>query len=262
MSLIDHAKRLSSAYINTFLKERVVFHHVPKCGGTSVGRALRRLYLGSQATVLPDASYRAACIISGGGDQDDMLLETLDVRERLLIYLMCADVRCISAHVRYSDMAYQEFRGAYSFITIMREPIERFISHYLWDSRDVSGFAKVDACFEDFLFSRRAEMYGAQYVEFYSGFSSNADFSSNEAVSAAIARLNNFVAVGSLGRLGAFENKVSDVVKKNVRIGKDNIGDRKALDYFDSLPSHLKRRVEEVCRPDCAVWNGVKSLLI
>ena len=58
MGILDRAKSLRAEAVERLLPQKFVFHHVPKCGGTSVGRALRKRYLLSQATVTPESSFR------------------------------------------------------------------------------------------------------------------------------------------------------------------------------------------------------------
>ena len=59
MSLSDTAKALQRHAQSLLSGNRIVFHHVPKCGGTSVGRALRLSYFLSQGTVTPIESDKA-----------------------------------------------------------------------------------------------------------------------------------------------------------------------------------------------------------
>jgi hypothetical protein len=70
MGRIDRLKALQPRVLDRLTPQRVVFHHVPKCGGTSVGRALRKRYLLSQATVTPEASFRAFEAFTGRSDAD------------------------------------------------------------------------------------------------------------------------------------------------------------------------------------------------
>ena len=87
MGMISVAKLAHNKLLNVFVPQRVVFHHVPKCGGTSVGRALRKRYLLSQSTVTPESSFRAFEAFTQGTDRQQMLVDVLDLREQMMLHL-------------------------------------------------------------------------------------------------------------------------------------------------------------------------------
>src|SRR5437868_4791278 len=96
MSLVDWGKRAHRWLTNSFCEKRIVFHHVPKCGGTSVGRALRRAYILSQASVTPEESFRALTAVKERADRlISPIRDVYEFRELMLLYLLYSDVRCI-----------------------------------------------------------------------------------------------------------------------------------------------------------------------
>ena len=126
MGTIDIAKGALQRARDSLLPAPVVFHHVPKCGGTSVGRAIRRRYLLSQATVKPEESYRAFAAFTGRSDRDAMLRDVLDLREQMMLYHLFDGVRCLSLHVRFSEAAFDRFGERYRFVTLLRDPVDHF----------------------------------------------------------------------------------------------------------------------------------------
>nr|WP_281271246.1 sulfotransferase family 2 domain-containing protein [Jannaschia seohaensis] len=238
------------------LPQRFVFHHVPKCGGTSVGRALRKRYLLSQATVVPESSFRAFEAFTGRSDRERMLVDVLDLREQMLLYLMYEDVRCISLHVRFSEVAYDRFRERYKFITILRDPAARFLSHYNWSFDKPNAHARIEEPLEEFLTTDRARQMGASYSEFFSGLPSDADFGSAEAIERAVLNLKKFSAVGRLDDLDGFRAQLRDRLGIRVRIGHENRGGkgRSSLTLSDLAPE-TKAEIQRICAPDIAVYE-------
>lgn len=254
--MIDRLKRVRGQALDRLLPQRFVFHHVPKCGGTSVGRALRKRYLLSQATVTPEESFRAFETFTGRDDREQMLIDVLDLREQMLLYLMHSDIRGIAAHVRFSEPAYARFAASYKFVTILREPVARFVSHYNWSHGKPGAHARIDEDFDAFLGTARAERLGASYVEYYAGLPKEADIRSDEAVERAAANLERFAVVGRLDDLGGFERALKRELGVRVRIGHENRNRAPGAGVrIDALSPGTLDRVRALCAPDLAVWT-------
>ena len=255
MSLIDLAKSAKRKSEQWLTAHPVVFHHVPKCGGTSVGRALRQRYLLSQATVTPEASFRAFEAFTGRSDREQMLVDVLDLREQMLLYLMFEEVRCVSLHVRFSIKAYELFSSQYKFITILRDPVERFISHYYWSYGKPGAHARIEDDLPAFLETDRARRMGAMYVEFFCGLPKDADIRSDKAIAAAIANLERFDVVGRLDDLPRFQGDLKTALGVGVRIGHQNKSRSPSAQKIDQIsPTHLEA-INNICEPDLNVWN-------
>lgn len=240
------------------MPQRFVFHHVPKCGGTSVGRALRKRYILSQTTVTPESSYRAFEAFTGRTDREKMLVDVLDLREQMLLYHMFEDIRGISLHVRFSPVAYAQFADSYKFITILREPVARFISHYNWSHNKPHAHANIEQDFESFLDSERAGRLGATFVEYYCGLPKSADIRSDDAIRAAIENLQRFSVVGDLSHMDRFERDIRQELGVVIKVNHENkIKSDRNFVSVKYLSDRALARVRELCAPDIAVWNAV-----
>jgi len=256
---IDNAKRLRTWLLEKNCPQRVVFHHVPKCGGTSVGRALRKRYLLSQATVTPEASFRAFEAFSGRSDREQMLIDVLDLREQMMLYHLFEDVRCVSLHVRFSEVAHRAFKDKYKFVTVLREPVSRFISHYFWSVNKPSAHARIEEGFAEFLQTPRARRLGATYVEYYCGLPKDVDTASDMAISAAVANLKKFDVVGRLDDIPSFEFGLHQELGVRVRVGHENKATPARSSSKHDISKELRERVVELCAPDLAVWKAVNA---
>ena len=255
MSLIDRAKRLRSAAVEKLHPQRVVFHHVPKCGGTSVARALRKRYLLSQATIDPEASFRALEAFSGGQDRQALLVDVLDLREQMLLYHLFDDVHCVSSHVRFSQPAYERFGARYKFVTILREPVSRFLSNYTWSYGKPQAHARIEEPFREFLKTNRAKRLGSTYVEFFCGLPKSADVRSAESIEAAVANLAKFDVVGRLDDLPDFEQQINRALGIRLKVGHENRTTKRTAATDALADPELKSEILALCAPDLAVWN-------
>lgn len=259
MGIIDHAKSIKAQAVDRLLPQRFVFHHIPKCGGTSVGRALRKRYLLSQATVTPEASFRAFEAFTGREDRENMLIDVLDLREQMLLYHMMEDVRGISLHVRFSMAAYERFHESYKFITVLRDPVKRFVSHYHWSHGKPHTHARIDDDFERFLDSPRARRIGATFVEYLCGLPKETPTDSDEAIGAAVVNLGKFAVVGAIEDVPVFESDTKAALGVRVKVGHENRGRPAAKRASELENPDLRARIEALCAPDIAVWNAWKA---
>lgn len=260
MGLVDSAKQLKRKAEAALLPQRFIFHHVPKCGGTSVGRALRKRYVMSQATVTPESSFRAFEAFTGRSDREQMLIDVLDLREQMLLYLLYEDVRGVSLHVRYSQAAWERFGDTYKLVTILREPVARFVSHFNWSHDKPEAHARIDEDFDAFLDTPRARRLGATYVEYFCGMAKDADITSSPAIDAAIANLGKFAVIGNLSDMADFEAGIARELRVKVKVAHENriAAERKRVTLRD-LPDTVVQKVHDLCAPDIAVWTAVRE---
>lgn len=257
MSATDLGKTLHRRAINLLCGRRIVFHHVPKCGGTSVGRILRRAYILSQGTVTPvesEMAFDAAQSASSGTG----IAHVSELREMMLLYLLYSDVRCVAAHVPFSNAAFDRFATGYSFVTLLRDPVDRFISHYYWNHDRPDAHFRISEAFEAFLESERASALGSTYVRYFCG-EPGEKFTRRTHVDSAIRNLHRMDFVGFLDDLAQFQTKLRAITGKRLAIGSENVGNTRARrDAILSGP--LRDRVLEVCAPDRDVWEAVQDL--
>jgi hypothetical protein len=256
MSVTDLAKSLHGRAIDLLCGRPIVFHHVPKCGGTSAGRSLRRAYLLSQATVTPVETEKAFNAVQSPGRQQG-IGHVAELREMMLLYLLYSDVRCVSAHVPFSDAAFDRFADRYSFVTLLRHPVDRFISNYFWTHNRPDAHYHVAESFEDFLSTERARGMGSTYVRYFCG--EPAQKFTLRHVDSAIRNLRRLDGVGFLDDVDRFERDLRRLTGRRVKIGIENVGNTSARrDAFLSGP--LRDSILEVCGPDRDIWDAVQDL--
>lgn len=266
MGLADALKSAHRKTVDLVCGEPVVFHHVPKCGGTSVGRALRMRYLPSQTTIDPEASFRAVTAIHPDASWTEQMTAVRGVREQMLLYHLHQEVRCVAGHVAFSEPAFDRYHDQYKFITILREPVSRFISNYFWSHGRYQRLGREGAHagipeeFDAFLETGHARLLGASFVDFYCGMPVGSDFTSPLAVERAMENLNCFDVVGFLDDLPAFEAQLKQTLGVRIRIGHENKG-REQTGARESVvtDAHLER-IQKLCAPDIAVWQAAQSL--
>lgn len=258
MALTDRARGFHGILIDRFCRQPVVFHHVPKCGGTTVARALRWRYLLSQGTVDPEASFRALAHQTGRSDTERLLLDVHAWREYLLHYLLEQGVRCVAAHVHYRETERAACGNRYKFITLLREPVSRLLSHFNWNASRPQGHAHIADDFDSFLDSPRAALLGAEYAAYFADLPGDADIRTAEAVDRAVVNLRRFDLVGRLDDLQGFALGLRRELGVRLRFGHENRSSPRpdAVRWAD-LTEAQRDRVKQLCAPDIAIWNAI-----
>jgi hypothetical protein len=235
-------------------RQRLVFHHIPKCGGTSVARALRMRYLFSQATVHPLHTFAVAEDLHKSESLATTLAGMYELRQQLLLYLLHEDVHCIAGHVPFSEVAFEKFQPKYRFITILRDPVERFVSHY-FHSYERDDYSRIELSLEAFVETDDARRLGSTYVAYLSGLPWGGDFTSDEAISAACTNVGKFDCVGFVDDMAGFAKRLRGVLGVSPRIGHENRGKAAGASYRERLAPDLIGQIEELCAPDLRVYE-------
>jgi hypothetical protein len=182
-----------------------------------------------------------------------------DFRESLLVYHLYSDVRWISGHVRFSDTAHRIFSGSYKFITLLREPVSRYLSNYRYNYlRDSYSGTRLDL--EDYMDTFEGRMQGSLYAEYFSGLPANAAYRSEEAVSRARQNLQKLDLVGFTHEMSAFAGKAGDLLGVRVKIGHENRGKGSTEAAINSIPESTIDAIRELCASDIEIYDFVRNL--
>jgi len=175
----------------------------------------------------------------------------------MLLYMLYSDVRCVSAHIPFSNAAFDRFADRYAFVTLLRDPVDRFISHYYWNHDRPDAHFRIPESFDAFLASERAWSLGSTYVRYFCG--EPGEKFNRAHVDAAIRNLHRMDFVGFLDDLAQFQTKLRALTGKRLAIGSENVGNTRGK-RAEILSGPLRDRVLEVCGPDRDVWEAVQDL--
>lgn len=256
----------SNNLFNGSLKENIFFLHIHKCGGSSINQAIKSCYLTWDITkdrrlvhLDSHAAFNAAqkCI-----DQTNFPSEQTDTyhllrfRENLLLYYMDQkDINYIAGHFSFSATAYEYFFKKYAFITVLRDPVARWISFYFYNRNKQRGPFKIDTELEAFIESERGQRQGYEYVKFLGGADQAGDYTSAQAINRAKENLHKFSIVGCLEYQGDFVKQFEERFGRKFKIGVSNQSPKSEPERKSIISEGIKEKVREVCKPDIEIYQ-------
>ncbi len=247
------------------LEDKILYYHIPKCGGTSIRKALKSCYLDwdprnqSHLFILnAGASFHAA---QKSVDQN-LSIDTADdysvlkLRESLLLYnLYQSKIKFISGHFAFSETAYQSFSDQYSCITILRDPVERWISSYFFNTFKKDDHRKIRLEIDEYLQSDFSRAQGYEYAKFLGGINPTSDYSSAQAIDRAKENLQKFRLVGFLEYMDIFVQNFEKTFGRRLTIEALNKNPKQSGFRDSIITAEVREKIEELCKPDVEIYQ-------
>ncbi|HXK25033.1 MAG TPA: hypothetical protein VMS55_20360 [Myxococcota bacterium] len=250
MNFVPHTKRLGGLprRFARSLDARIVFLHVPKCGGNSVRLALRDAYRGPfsggsrhRMHVGPEASRRAA---------ESLGVPVDAFRDALLRYHLAESKRRLfTGHFAWPEGLLEEFPDV-SLVTLLRDPVAHFLSCY-YEARERG---RTGDSLDAFLDGPHARRIGARFVQAFAG-SPARDLESDAAQQAARERLASVTVLGLLEDLPGFVADFRQRFGVRLRLPHANAGRLRQQAARDELTDSLRARIEERVAPNQALYD-------
>lgn len=249
---------------NTFarpLDRRIFFLWFEKCGGTSVNSAIRGAYL----RFTPEGFYEVVRLSAEGSLAASAALgkPLWRYRTELLQYFMSQHpVRYISGHFQVDGCLLDEFQDRFAFVTVLRNPVERWISHYFYNRYKRSIHGRINQDIESYLESARGRGLGSDFVRLLLGEGDREPQEEGgdvwpQKIRQAKEHLERFELVGRVEELDRFAAAFQTRFGTRLRIGHKNTNPAPITE----VSTAVRRKIEQVCGPNLELYRYARSLL-
>jgi len=262
----------------------ICFIHIPKSGGISIDLALREQFA---VAGQPRFSREGAIAMSLAGmsreiNDLDSISEFSDHHAKqlsgLLAYHLAQNWQYISGHVTTNKQLLDQFAKQYHFLTVLREPVSRFKSNYVYNKLTNSlpimspNNLSTDNLTQevDAILSHRRGWQMANVTSMCVTGRFAADEADAKAIQAEfIANLASYNLVGFLDELDKFSQGVKSLTGKVIHIGNHNTTEshlesnkqivKSTLQNYLNEP-HIEQRIKHLCRFETENYLRAKEI--
>ncbi|MCU7556111.1 sulfotransferase family 2 domain-containing protein [Alteromonas sp. ASW11-19] len=249
-------KRQSEKYLAKF--PRVFFCHVPKCAGVSLSKAIfSALY-----PALFKASRFSGHIDLTASRHSEALLDVdmMTAREVQLITHLSDKYRVYTnGHCIARPDVVSKFYKQWHFVTVLRDPVERFVSEYVYNRFKTSTWQKLDTGIDSYLASPSAQTSATTYARYFSGIAQPEAIQNDPETAArlAIDNLQRFSVCGTLSNMPRWQESFNQTFHTRIHIGNRNSSPNKQAYTEITGDAALLAQIKELCHTDQRIYDAV-----
>ncbi len=254
---------------------RLFFMHLGKCAGTSTFEAMRiAMQTGWEGLIDTHEPIRKAIAIHNTDDLDVILPRFHEYRINLAINYMAKGYPLVSGHVPYCKSAFAPYRDKYNFVTVLRDPVKRVISSFMYGKGRGLNYAPAGAGesfspseeLEYFLSSARGKFETNQYTAFFGGFHTSQSFENN--VEQAKQNVDDFHLIGFTDSLPYFAEQCHSILGlklefASLRTTKEvldtNLSNEEKSSFHQLFTDEVKQRIADMSQGDYEIYNYARQ---
>lgn len=251
-------KRQLSSYLSRYPK--IFFCHVPKCAGVSLSNAI---YSALYPKLLKGTRFASHIDLRSSRISEEILgIDMMTARESQLISHLHNDMMVYTnGHCVARPAVVSKYCDKWHFVTVLRDPVDRFISEYVYNRYKASDWQKNEDDIHTYLTSGRAKQAGMTYAKYFAGadMSDDVEHNADELVSKAVANLKQFAVCGTLDDMDGWANRFNQRFSATIRIANKNTSPNKGANAEIVSDEAVMSKIRQLCEIDQRIYDAVKS---
>ena len=235
---------------------KIFFCHVPKCAGTALSKAIsRQVYPVYQQLLIPtfsvnlEPSKKAARICS---------LSMVDTRQVIIAYnLSQAKYKYGHGHVYCRPGLVEGLLKQWHFITILRNPIDRWISEYTYNTYKSHQWAKNNLSLEEYLQSEKGKETGESFLRYFSSIPKTFKGDPQIYIDEAIKNLRSFSVVGTIENFGEWNSRFEKVFGKKLIVERTNTSPKREISKQIKSDVRTMEIIAKLCESDMRIYQKI-----
>lgn len=233
----------------------IFFMHIPKTGGTSVDIAISRFYRINLYKLDPISSKTAAKILADPAIISSDACNMFVFRQYLALQEMVKGTKYITGHVRFNLDAWEAFNSLYAYVTVLRDPVKRYISEYYFNAFRKDEDSQLNIDLATFMESQKGKDLGCTYVNYLANNSVGQNISIDQKLAAAKENLHKFKIVGFLENLEVLKEQFQSKFHLKLKIPHSN----KSPVTKQKIDDNIVKKITELCQADIELYNYAKD---
>ena len=253
-------KQQSEKYLARYPK--IFFCHVPKCAGVSLSNAI---YQAVYPSLLKATRFTGHIDLKASRVCEELLgVDMMTARETQLTFQLSSKHQVFTTgHCVARPELVGNFYKDWHFLTILRKPVDRFISEYVYNRFKQSEWQKHEADIEEYLESDKALNSAVTYARYFSGYRDAREILANadDVVAKSVANLRHFSVFGTLEQMDRWQDDFNQRFKTRINISSKNTSPNRGASSAITSSESLMQQIAELNRIDQAIYDEVVNMV-